>query len=84
MFPLEMVQLNVSPSNGPLFICFPSKWYALKSFLLQIAHFIYVSLSKWYALNSFYPIKWPTLSVFPLQMVRLKKFPCQMAHFIDV
>ena len=31
MFSSQMVRLKIAePSNGPLFPCFPRKWYALK------------------------------------------------------
>ena len=40
MFPSQMVRLKiVEPSSGPLFPCFPRKWYALKLPNPQVAHF---------------------------------------------
>ena len=33
-------------SNGPLYPCFPRKWYALKLFSSQMVHFIHVSLAN--------------------------------------
>ena len=68
MFPLQIVLLKIIfHSNIPLYPCFPRKWYALKSFLLQMAHFIYVSLANGTPLICF-PIKWLTLSILPLQI----------------
>ena len=44
MFPSQMVRLKiVEPSSGPLFPCFPRKWYALKLPNPQVAHFFHVS-----------------------------------------
>ena len=40
MFPSQMVRLKiVEPSSGPLFPCFPRKWYALKLSNPQVATF---------------------------------------------
>ena len=39
MFPSQMVRLKIDePSSGPLFPCFPRKWYALKLSNNQVAH----------------------------------------------
>ena len=39
MFPSQMVRLKiVELSSGPLFACFPRKWYALKLSNPQVAH----------------------------------------------
>ena len=47
MFPSQMVCLKiVEPSSGPLFPCFPRKWYATKLLNPQVAHFFHVSLAK--------------------------------------
>ena len=47
MFPSQMVRLKISePSSGPLFPCFPRKWYALKLPNRQVAHFFHVSLAN--------------------------------------
>ena len=47
MFPSQMVRLKiVEPSSGPLFPCFPRKWYALKLSNPQVAHFFHVSLAN--------------------------------------
>ena len=51
-------------SNGPLYPCFPRKFYALKLFPRQTAYFINVSLAYGTPENHF-PVKWPTLSMFP-------------------
>ena len=46
MFPSQMVRLKIAePSSGPLFPCFPRKWYALKLPNPQVAHFF---PRKWY------------------------------------
>ena len=47
MFPSQMVRLKIAePSSGPLFPCFPRKWYALKLPNRQVAHFFHVSLAN--------------------------------------
>ena len=44
MFPSQMVRLEiVENSSGPLFACFPRKWYILKLLNPQVAHFLHVS-----------------------------------------
>ena len=41
MFPSQMVRLKIDEhSGGPLFPCFPRKWYALKLSNPQVAHFL--------------------------------------------
>ena len=45
MFPSQMVRLKiVFLSNGPLYACFPRKWYTLKLFSSQMVYVIHVSL----------------------------------------
>ena len=52
MFHSQMVRLKiVEPSSGPLFPCFPRKWYALTLSNPQVAHFFRVSHRTWYALK---------------------------------
>ena len=47
MFPSQMVRLKiVEQPSGPLFPCFPRKWYALKLTNPQVAHFFHVSLAN--------------------------------------
>ena len=47
MFFSQMVRLKIAePSSGPLFPCFPRKWYALKLPNPQVAHFFHVSLAN--------------------------------------
>ena len=47
MFPSQMVRLKIAePSSGPLFKCFPRKWYALKLPNPQVAHFFHVFLAN--------------------------------------
>ena len=72
MFQSLMVRLKiVEPSSGPLFTCFPRKWYVLKLSNLQVAHFVHVSLAKGTPYNC-RTLKWSTLSMFFSQMVCLK------------
>ena len=72
MFPSQMVRLKiVEPSSGPLFPCFPHKWYALKLTNPQVVHFFHVSLANGTPKNC-RTTKWLTFSMFPSQMVRLK------------
>ena len=82
MFSSQMVRLKIAePSSGPLFPCFPRKWYALKLPNRQVAHSFHVSLAN-VRLKIVEP--WPTFSMFFSQMVRLKiaepssgpPFPC--------
>ena len=86
MFPSQMEHLKiVEPSSGPLFPCFPRKWYwfALKLSNPQVPHFFHVCLANGTPWNC-RTLKWPTFSMFPSQMVRLKivesssgpLFPC--------
>ena len=66
-----MVRLQiVEPSSGPLCLCFPRKWYALKLSNPQVAHFFNVSHANGTPSNC-RTLKWPTLSMFPSEMVRL-------------
>ena len=47
MFPSQMVRLKiVEPSSGPLFPCFPHKWYTLKLSNPEVANFYHVSLAN--------------------------------------
>ena len=68
MFPSQMVRLkNGELSSGPLFSCFPRKWYALKLSKPQVAHFFHVSLAN--GTTNPLPkngrtLKWPTFSMF--------------------
>ena len=72
MFPSQMVRLKiVKPSSGPLCICFPRKWYALKLSNTQAVHFVYVSLANGTPGNC-RTLKRSTLSMFASQIVRLK------------
>ena len=84
MFQSQKVRLKiVEPSTGPLFPCFPRKWYALKLSNPQVAHFFHVSHAYGMPSNC-RTLKWSTFSMFPSQMVRLKivepssgsLFPC--------
>ena len=72
MFPSQMVCLKiVKPSSGPLCICFPRKWYALKLSNTQAVHFVHVSLANGTPGNC-RTLKRSTLSMFASQIVRLK------------
>ena len=49
MFPSQMVRLKiVFLSNGPLYPCFPRKWYALKLFSFKWS-ILSMFPSKWYS-----------------------------------
>ena len=72
MFPSQMVRLKiVEPSSGPLFPCFPRKWYALKLSNNHVFHFFHVSLANGTSSNC-QTLKWPTFSMFASQMEHLK------------
>ena len=68
-----MVRLKiVKPSSGPLCICFPRKWYALK--IVEYSSgptFVHVSLANGTPGNC-RTLKRSTLSMFASQIVRLK------------
>ena len=61
----------VEPSIGPLFPCFPRKWYASKLSNPQVDHFLNVSIANGLPWNC-RTLKWPTFPMFPSQMVRLE------------
>ena len=70
MFHSQILCLKiVEPSCGPLCLCFPRKWYALKLSKSQVAHSVHVSLANGTPENC-RTLKFPTLSIFPSQMVR--------------
>ena len=46
MFPSQIRPKIVEPSSGPLYPCFPRKWYALKLSNPQVVHFVHVSLAN--------------------------------------
>ena len=47
ILPSQMVPPKiVEPSSGPLCLCFPRKWYALKLSNPQVVHFVLVSLAN--------------------------------------
>ena len=47
MFPSQMSCLKiVEPSSGPLFKCFPRKWYVLKLSNPQVSHIVNVSIAN--------------------------------------
>ena len=91
MFPSQMVRLKiVSPSSGPLYPCFPRKWYTLKLFPLkwstlsmfpsQMVRLKIVSLSVG-PLYPCFPRKWyASNKLFPPQMVHFQMFPSQMVY----
>ena len=84
MFSSQMVRLKIAePSNGPLFPCFPRKWYALK--LLTV---------KWPTLSMFpsqmvrlkivEPSSGPLFPCFPRKWYALKLPNPQVAHLFHV
>ena len=84
MFPSQIVCLQIDePSSGPLFPCFPLKWYGSKLSNPQVDHFLNVSIANGLPWNC-RTLKRPTFPMFPSQMVRLKivqhssdpLFPC--------
>ena len=80
MFPSQMVRLKiVEPSSGPLFPCFPRKWYALKLSNPQVVHF--------FMFNSLKIVEQPSGSPFPCfarKWYVLKLTNPQVAYFFDV
>ena len=84
MFPSQMVRLKIAePSSGPLFPCFPRKWYALKLSNPQVAHFFHVSLQM-VRLKIAEPSSGPPFPCFPRKWYALKLPNPQVAHFFHV
>ena len=93
MFISQMVRLKIAePSSGPLFPCFPRKWYALKLPNPQVAHFFHVSLANGTPKNC-RTLKWPKIvepssgslfPCFPRKWYALKLANPQVAHFFHV
>ena len=83
MFPSQMVCLKIVSLHGPLYPCFPRKWYALKLSPPQILHFIHVSLANGTPEN-YIPSSIPLYPCFPRKWYALKLFPPQVVHFIHV
>ena len=95
MFPSQMVRLKiVEPSSGPLFPCFPRKWYALKLSNPQVVHFFMFNSQMvrlkiveqpsgspfpCFKCSSNGTLKWPTFLMFPLKLTNP-----QVAHFFNV
>ena len=83
MFPSQMVRLKIAePSSGPLFPCFPRKWYALKLPNPQVAHFFHVFLA-----NGALKLPNPNGPLFPCFLRKwyaLKSPNPQVAHFFHV
>ena len=87
-----MVRLKiVEPSSGPLFPCFPRKWYALKLPNPQVAHFFHVFLanvlklpSQMVRLKIAEPSSGPLFPCFPRKWYALKLPNPQVAHFFHV
>ena len=86
MVPLKIVH----PSNGPLYPCFPCIWYAVKSFPVQMAHFIHVFLANCMPYNHFpnQMVHFIHLALtngapynrFPLKWPTLSMFPLHMVR----
>ena len=84
MFPSQMVRLKIAESSsGPLFPCFPRKWYALKLANPQVAHFFHVSLAN-AMLKIVEPSSGPLFKCFPRKWYALKLPNPQVAHFFHV
>ena len=85
MFPSQMVRLKiVEPSSGPLCICFPRKWYAIKLSNSQVVDFVHVSLANGMP-KICRTLKWSTLSNVSLANgTTLKLSNPQVVHFVHV
>ena len=84
MFPSQMVRLKiVEPSSGPLFPCFPRKWYALKLSIPQVAHFSMFQ-SQMVHLKIVEPSSGPLCECFPRKYHALKLSNSHVAHFVHV
>ena len=84
MFISQMVRLKIAePSSGPLFPCFPRKWYALKLPNPQVAHFFHVSLANG-MLKIVEPSSGSLFPCFPRKWYALKLANPQVAHFFHV
>ena len=84
MFPSHIVRLKiVETSRGPLFPCFPRKWYALKNLNPQVAYFFHVSLQM-VCLKIVEPSSGPLCPCFPHKWYALKLSNPQVEHFFHV
>ena len=84
MFHSQMVCLKiVEPSSGPLFPCFPRKWYALKLSIPQVAHFSMFQ-SQMVRLKIVDPSSGPLCPCFNRKWYALKLSNTQVAHFVHV
>ena len=84
MFPSQMVRLKiVEPSSGPLFPCFPRKWYALKLSIPQVAHFSMFQ-SQMVRLKIVDSSSGPLCPCFNRKWYALKLSNTQVAHFVHV
>ena len=84
MFQSQMVRLKiVEPSSGPLFPCFPRKWYALKLSIPQVAHFSMFQ-SQMVRLKIVDPSSGPLCPCFNRKWYALKLSNTQVAHFVHV
>ena len=89
MFPSQMVRLKIAePSSGPLFPCFPRKWYALKlpnpqvfpsgmpTFSMFPSQMVRLKIAE--------PSSGPLFPCFPRKWYALKLPNRQVAHFFHV
>ena len=84
MFPSQMVRLKIIfLSNGPVYPCFPRKWYALKLFSSQWSHFSMFPLQMVH-LKIVFLSNGPLYPCFPRKWYALKLFSSQMVQFIHV
>ena len=84
MFHSQMVRLKiVEPSSGPLYPCFPLKWYALKLSNPQVVHFFH-SPSQMVHLKIVEPSSGLLCPFFPRKWYALKLFNPQVVYFVHV
>ena len=84
MFPSQMLRLKiVEQSSGPLYPCFPHKWYALKLSNIQVSHFSMFN-SQMVRLKIVEPSSGNLCQCFPRKWYALKLSNPQVAHVVHV
>ena len=84
MFPSQMVRLKIIfLTNGPIFPCFPRKWYSLKLFSLKWST-LPMFPSQMVRLKIVFLSNGPLYPCFPRKWYALKLFSSQMVYFILV
>ena len=86
MFASQIVRLKIiEHSNGPLFPCFPRKWYALKLSKHQVVYFkVSMFPSQMVHLKIFEPSSGLFYACFTRKWYAVKLSNPQVVHFVHV